>query len=94
MMNWNGGWAWWQTGLMWLGMLVLLVVLLGGVYALVTGQPASRNRDGEDPKRILDARLARGEIDIDEYERLRKLLADAPAPKTAVEDGQHAGHHV
>ncbi len=93
MMNWNGGWAWWQTALMWLGMLVLLLVLLAAAYALLTGRPPSRDRDGGDPQRILDRRLARGEIDVDEYERRRQLIAGAPSPGRPVDDDQHAGRH-
>lgn len=73
----GGMWAW-----MWIWPLLILVGLALIVWvvvrlvrdgrqgppppASVTGQPAAR--------RILDERLARGEIDVEEYQRRRDLL--------------------
>ena len=83
MMFWNGaGWAWWQAGLMWVGMIAFWALLIWAVYAVVksittrdAGQPEpSGGRPAADPRRILDERLARGEIDSDEYLRLRDVL--------------------
>jgi len=77
MMSWYGsGWAWWQAGLMWAGMLVFWGLLIWAVYALVTNltrKPGPEHR-GDDARRILDGRLARGEIDVEEYHRLRDLI--------------------
>ena len=83
MMFWNGGsWVWWQAGLMWAGMIAFWGLLIWLVYALFTG--ANRRADhpgndqehrGSDALRILDERLARGEIDTEEYRRLRDVLA-------------------
>jgi putative membrane protein len=83
MMFWyGGGWAWWQAGLMWVVMIAFWGLLIWAVYALVTGatrRPGSDGRGeeprGDDARRILDERLARGEIDTDEYRRLRDVLA-------------------
>jgi putative membrane protein len=83
MMFWyGGGWAWWQAGLMWVAVIVFLGLLIWAIYALATGatrRPGSRARGegppGDDARRILDERLARGEIDTDEYRRLRDALA-------------------
>jgi putative membrane protein len=79
MMFWYGGhWAFWQVGLMWVGMLVFWGLLIWAIYALVTTatrKPASRDSHDGDPRQTLDQRLARGEIDAAEYERLRDLLA-------------------
>ena len=37
MMFWYGGhWAWWQGGLMWIGMIVVWGLLIWGAYALIT----------------------------------------------------------
>ena len=79
MMFWYGEhWAWWQGGLMWLGMIVFWGLLIWAVYALVTnltrkpGQPGTTR--GE-TRAILDQRLARSEIDAEEYQRLRDLIA-------------------
>jgi putative membrane protein len=82
MMFWYGGhWAFWEAGLMWVGMIVFWGLLIWGIFALISS--ASRGpRDsdrGADARSILDARLARGEIDADEYRRLRDLISsDSP----------------
>jgi putative membrane protein len=81
MMFWygSGGWAWWQAGLMWLAMIAFWALLTWTVYALVAGasrrpgQPGPGGQPG-DARRILDERLARGDIDAEEYQRLRGIL--------------------
>lgn len=77
MMFWYGNhWAFWQMGLGWIGMIVFWGLLIWGAYALITNatrQSPSKDH-GDDPRRILDQRLARGEIDAEEYQRLRDLL--------------------
>jgi putative membrane protein len=78
MMFWYGGhWAFWQAGLMWVGMIAFLGLLIWGIYALVSGATGRPNRTGRggDALSILDERLARGEIDADEYRRLRELIS-------------------
>jgi len=79
MMLWYGGhWAFWQASLMWLGMIVFWGLLAWVIYALVTAatrKPPRGEHDGGDARRILDQRLARGEIDESEYRRLRDLVA-------------------
>jgi putative membrane protein len=77
MMIWNGGgWAWWQAGLMWVGMIAFWGLLIWALYALITNltrKPGPGPRD-DDARAILDRRLARGEIDAEEYHRLRDLV--------------------
>ena len=58
---------------MWLAMIALLALLIWAVYALVTGitrRPGQNEHGGQrqpgDARRILDERLARGEIDTGE----------------------------
>ena len=83
MMFWNGGsWPFWEVALMWVGMIAFWALLIWAVYALVisvTRRPGAEARGeehgGDDARRILDERLARGEIDTDEYRRLRDALA-------------------
>ena len=78
MMFWYGGhWAWWQGGLMWIGMIVFWGLLIWGAYALITGltRKPGTTGSGDGAVRILDQRLARGEIDTDDYRRLRDALA-------------------
>jgi putative membrane protein len=83
MFGYGGGWAWWQAGLMWLAMIGFLVLLIWAVYGLITGitrqerGPNQRERSGS-ARRILDERLARGEIDAGEYRRLREVLNGGP----------------
>jgi putative membrane protein len=84
MMFWygNAGWAFWQVALMWAGMIAFWGLLIWAVYALITsatrrsgGGQRSDTQRGDEARRILDERLARGEIDTDEYRRLREVLA-------------------
>ena len=95
MMFWNSGWAWWQAGLMWLAMIAFWALLIWLIYALVTGaigrgrQPErDEERHGDDARRILDERLARGEIDIEEYQRLRDVIEGRAGSRTGAGSGQ------
>lgn len=76
MWYWGGGMHWWGWLLGVLGMVVFWGFVIWAVWYLVVNvvrRPDSDPRTG-DPKRILDERLARGEIDADEYRRLRDLM--------------------
>jgi putative membrane protein len=83
MMFWNGGgWPFWEVALMWAGMIAFWGLLIWAAYALITSatrrpgpQTPGEERHGGDARHILDQRLARGEIDTDEYRRLRNELA-------------------
>jgi len=90
----GGGWPVWAVALMWIGMLAFLGVLIWGGYTLMTrashgsrkqlrgDQGARERRSGADARAVLDDRLARGEIDGAEYQRLLSLIAgedQAPA---------------
>ena len=90
MMFWHGGgWAWWQAGLMWLAMIAFWALLIWAIHALVTGatrRPGQAGSGGPRPGdalRILDERLARGEIDTEEYGRLREILGGGTGRSTA-----------
>ena len=77
MMFWNGGgWPFWEVGLMWVGMIAFWALLIWAIYALVTNltRKTPDSDRGGDARRILDQRLARGEIDAGEYQRLRDLI--------------------
>ena len=81
MFGYGAGWPFWEVALMWVGMIAFWGLLIWAVHALVitaTRRPGPRTRDEEQrggARRILDERLARGEIDTDEYRRLRDVLA-------------------
>jgi putative membrane protein len=92
MMFWygNGGWPFWEIALMWVGMIAFWGLLIWAVYALITnltrrpGQgPSAGGHRGDNARRILDERLARGEIDIDEYRHLRDVLSRSEGPTPA-----------
>jgi uncharacterized membrane protein len=83
----GGGWPIWAVALMWVGMLAFLGVLIWVGYILMTSatrgsrqqhrgdQRARERHSGADARGVLDERLARGEIDAAEYQRLRGLIA-------------------
>ena len=81
MVGYGVGWPFWEVGLMWVGMIAFWGLLIWAVYALVTsatrrpGPGGQGEEHGGDAQRILDERLARGEIDTDDYRRLRDALA-------------------
>jgi putative membrane protein len=88
--GYGGGWPVWEIALMWIVMIIFAGLLAWGVYALAGGASRRRgNEPGEDtagPARILDERLARGEIDAEEYAQLREhwlpaAPRDGPAPE-------------
>jgi putative membrane protein len=90
MMFWNGGgWPFWEVALTWVGMIAFWGLLIWAVYALITSatrRPGAEARGEErrdDARRILDERLARGEIDADEYRRLRAVLASSEGRRPA-----------
>jgi uncharacterized membrane protein len=76
MLGYGSGWPLWETGLMWAGMIAVLGILIWAGYALITSatRTPGTGHGGEDPRRILDGRLASGEIDAAEYQRLRDLI--------------------
>ncbi|MBF6557517.1 MAG: SHOCT domain-containing protein [Acidimicrobiales bacterium] len=74
----GSGWAWWQVLVMWVGIVGFWALIVWAVYALdssVTRRPDHEPRADRDdgPRRILDERLANGDIDTEEYRRLRDL---------------------
>jgi uncharacterized membrane protein len=77
MFGYGSGWPVWESALMWIGIIAVLGVLIWAGYALITSatrKPGEPDHGG-DPRRILDERLARGEIGTAEYQRLRDLIA-------------------
>jgi putative membrane protein len=75
MWYWGSGMHWWVWLLGSVAMVVVWGVVIWAIWYFVTSvaRRPEPPRDG-DPKRILDERLARGEIDVDEYRRLREVI--------------------
>jgi putative membrane protein len=64
----GGGFMW----IIWLILIIGLVYIIKGITSgNASGDPGSYQ---ESPREILDKRLARGEIDSEEYARLREEL--------------------
>ena len=66
-----GAWGWAGMAFMslfWIGVIALLV------WGVLTVARGSGRADSPSPREILDRRLARGEIDETQYERLRTTL--------------------
>ena len=73
----------WGNGAQWWAMLIGFLVMIGlwgaigwAIWYFVTGstrQPEQSNRP-DDAKGILDQRLARREIDAEEYRQLREVI--------------------
>lgn len=69
----DGGDGWWIV--MGLGMLLFWVLVAAGIVWLVRELSGSRHERGrQEPLDILQHRLARGDISVEEYERHRQLL--------------------
>lgn len=78
--GWGYGGGWWMWALMLLGTIGFWLLVAYVVRAVVVGrrpaEDASRAQ-AEEPLRLLDERLARGEIDLEEYQRVRNVLRHA-----------------
>jgi putative membrane protein len=80
------GWGWWV--LMTLGMVGFWSLIVYGIVWLTRAQPATsaEREPPEPPEEILKRRLAKGELTLEDYERLIEAVrASAPrsAPATA-----------
>ena len=87
MFGYGSGWPFWEVALMWVGMVAFWGLLIWAVYALVVNATRRPDRDRDTQSGsalgIVDERLARGEIDAEEYRRLRDLIgsgrSDSPS---------------
>jgi len=89
-MHWNHSYG---TG-MWVGMvggtLLGWILLVGLGYLVVRSLLDVRSPTSSDPVAVLDRRLARGEIDIDDYRRRREMLS--PRSGTQPPEPDEPGH--
>ena len=78
MWYWGNGAHWWA---MLFGVVVMVAfwgVIVWAIWSFVTGadRRSEQTARTDDARRILDERLARGEIAPEEYERLRTLIGN------------------
>jgi uncharacterized membrane protein len=76
----GGGWSVPEIAFMWIVVTIFVGLLIWGTYALAGGsrrRSSEPGKDAGDPARILDERLARGEIDAGEHAQLREALASS-----------------
>ena len=70
-MGWNGyGMGWWT----WPLMLAVVVGLWALIFIVLRTVTRNDGRAVESPLQLLDRRLAKGEIDLEEYERRRRAI--------------------
>ena len=69
-MMWNGGWGWWGPGLIFMILcMVMMVWMMSHHGSHSSHREQSQRHPPDEAERILADRLARGEIDVEEYER-------------------------
>ena len=96
MMWWNNDGSW-GSGWGWPAILVILFCISMMAMMMRHGMSGhtrqTSNRDEDAPESILAKRLARGEIDVEEYERLRGALQrTSNSTADAVEAGRAERH--
>lgn len=82
-MDWNGHMttAGWIVSVVW--MLIIVALIVAALLFLLSGARSRGDGGNVPPREILDRRLASGELSVEEYERLRRTLADGrSAPPT------------
>ena len=71
----NGGWGWWGPGLIFMIFcMVMMVWMMSHHGSHNSHRDQSQRHTPDQADRILAERLARGEIDTDEYERRQAAL--------------------
>jgi uncharacterized membrane protein len=66
--------TWYHNGTGWIGTGIIVVALLTAVVVLLLRQRARGTASEAEVLQVLETRLARGEIDAEEYRRVRALL--------------------
>lgn len=69
-----GGWT--LMIFFWIALVALIGLAITRLFPSRDGGSADDRSVSESPHRLLDERLARGEIDVETYQRLREALAD------------------
>ena len=80
--------GWWAWIPMTLGMLVFWVLVAWFVVRLASGSPTGSGAAEPSARQVLDARFARGEIGMSEYEAARRVLEGATPTAGAATTGR------
>lgn len=84
MWYWGSDMQWWGWLLGFLGMLVFWAFVIWAIWFLLTNlnrrQEQVAGRSPSDARRILDERLAKGEITTDEYRHLCDVIGSEASP--------------
>ena len=74
----DGSWSWWGPGILFMAFcMVMMVWMMAGHGSHGSHRPRgdqSHEHRSDSAERILAERLARGEIDVEEYERRLRVL--------------------
>ena len=82
-------WAFWQVGLMWVVMVAFWGVVIWVIYSLIgTSRGSASAHRCDEARHTLDQRLARGEIDSEEYRNRLDLIVHGTAAPMAVGDNR------
>jgi putative membrane protein len=82
-----GNWSDWHYDFVGVGVIIFFVLLMLVAVAVTrTSRNSEERRIGETAREILDQRLARGEVNPEEYAHLRELMAEEPAAAREVID--------
>jgi uncharacterized membrane protein len=96
-MYWNGHMtaAGWIIAVLWT--VIMFALIAGGIYWFIgalsgrtDGEPRQAAGEGS-AREILDKRLAKGELTIEQYEELRDTLDGGASPQPPVPPGHPAG---
>lgn len=75
-MWWHHSWSQWNWLFMVLSMALFWGLVIGGIIWAVRAAPTSKAPPDRSPRDVLDDRYARGEINAEEYRRVRDTLAE------------------
>lgn len=97
MWYWGGGAHWWAWLAGFVAMIGFWALIVWALWYLVTGlarRPHDERHEPLDARRILDERLARGEIGADEYRNLLAVMRGEYGSDrdTAARSGSSAAH--
>ena len=96
MWYWGGGVHWWGWLLGFVAMVAFWGLVIWAIWYFLTGVTRRESEpappDPGDAKRILDERLARGEIDVEEYHRLLGVIRGERSPSGGGQPPVGAGH--